>query len=443
MKVCGICNRVYEDHVIVCESDGQRLIRVDREETTQVGPAVDWNGPMAGDVVGSYRLEKQLAEGGMGRIFKATHLSLQRPVAIKFLLPEHAGRADLVRRFFNEARSVNAIQHPHIIDIFDFIEEVDEQGRAQVYMVMEYLDGEDARRRLRRDGPFPPKLLISVAEQVAETLAAAHEAGILHRDLKPDNIFLCRSGKRTDFVKLLDFGAAKAFGHRPGHHLTRPGVAIGTPEYMSPEQIMNQEPDERVDIYGLGCVCYELLTGSVPFRAANVAAVLAKHTNEPPEPIAKRRRVPPSVPAELEQVVLRCMAKAPKDRYADLWAVAEAFRSCATSPASAPPAPTPTEGAELEQVATIADRLEALEEPVDDLQATEPLRAVSTEVGDEAAAKEEPQAELRPLTGDVDSEIASEWDLQPARPDAGKQRALLVILLVAAAAAATALALML
>ncbi|MCA9667931.1 MAG: serine/threonine protein kinase [Myxococcales bacterium] len=327
MRVCTICNRTYPDDAKVCEHDGQKLIRVSRLAATDAGPAIDWDGPMAGDIVGNYRLESLIAEGGMGRIFKATHLRLDRPVALKFLLPEHASRADLVRRFFNEARSVNAIRHPHIIDIIDFVEEVDEEGRALVYMVMEFLEGEDTRKRLRRDGPYPPELVAHVGAQVAETLAAAHDAGVLHRDLKPDNIFLCKSGKRDDFVKLLDFGAAKSFGDRPGHHLTRPGVAIGTPEYMSPEQITNRPMDGRLDAYGLGCVCYELCTGSVPFRAENVAGILAKHTGERPIPPSRRRKVPPPVPPSLERVILRCMEKDPDDRYPDLWAVAEAFQA--------------------------------------------------------------------------------------------------------------------
>ena len=328
MKVCGICSRTYGDDARICVHDGHRLNTVCRNATTGAAPLVDWDGPIAGDIVGKYRLESLIAEGGMGRIFKATHLSLGRPVAIKFILPEHATRADLVQRFFNEARAVNAIHHPHIIDIFDFVEEPDAEGQTQVYMVMEYLDGEDARTRMRRSGPLDPEVVVSIAVQVAETLGAAHDAGILHRDLKPDNVFLCRTGKRDDFVKLLDFGAAKAFGSRHAHNLTRPGVAIGTPEYMSPEQIANQPLDHRVDAYGLGCVCYELLTATLPFSAPNVAGVLALQSTEPPEPINQRRRQPPLVPDELAAVVMRCMEKRREDRYPDLWSVADAFRDC-------------------------------------------------------------------------------------------------------------------
>ncbi|MFH1129758.1 MAG: protein kinase, partial [Pseudomonadota bacterium] len=140
MKVCTICNRVYGDDAAVCANDGQKLISVRRSEPTAVGPIMDWDGPMAGDVVGSYRLESMIAEGGMGQVFKAVHLTLGRPVAIKFLLPEHAKRPDQVQRFFNEARAVNSIRHPHIIDIIDFVQAVTPEGKSHVYMVMEFLD---------------------------------------------------------------------------------------------------------------------------------------------------------------------------------------------------------------------------------------------------------------------------------------------------------------
>ena len=329
MKVCGICNRVYPDDVSVCEHDGQRLIPVRRAAVTSAGPVLDWEGPMPGDLVGNYRLEQMVAEGGMGRVFRATHLSLGRPAAIKFLLPEHATRADLVQRFFNEARAVNAIRHPHIIDIFDFVQESSPDGKARVYMVMELLDGEDARTRLYRAGPFHPRALFSLTLQVAETLAAAHDAGLLHRDLKPDNIFLCNDHGEDDFVKLLDFGAAKAFGERPGHHLTRPGVAIGTPEYMSPEQILNRPLDGRVDAYGLGVVCYELATGSLPFTADKVANLLALHTNEEPEPLHVRRALEPPLPEPFEAVIMRCLAKEPAARCKDLWDLAHQLHACA------------------------------------------------------------------------------------------------------------------
>jgi serine/threonine-protein kinase len=232
-----------------------------------------------------------------------------------------------VQRFFNEARSVNAIKHPHIVEIIDFVHDLNSQDGAYVYMVMEHLEGEDARTRLLNGGPYNPELLISVASQAAKTLAAAHEAGFLHRDLKPDNIFLCRTADRDDYVKLLDFGAAKAFGDRPGHNLTRPGVAIGTPEYMSPEQILGRPLDGRVDCYGLGVVCYELLTGARPFVADKVAELLAMHTRDPPPSIAQMRHVEPPAPPALEQAILRCMAKAPEDRYPDLWAAAQAFEA--------------------------------------------------------------------------------------------------------------------
>lgn len=324
MKACPLCNRVYPNSATVCENDGQRLASVRRNAPTEGAPVVDWEGPLAGDIVGNYRLESLIAEGGMGRIFRAAHLTLGRKVAMKFLLPEHASRADLVQRFFNEARSINAIRHPHILEIYDFVQERSTDGTSKVYMVMEYLDGEDVRIRLAHKRRLSPEVVVNIGSQVAEALAAAHEEGILHRDLKPDNIFLCR--RPHDFVKLLDFGAAKAFGDRPGHDLTRPGVAIGTPEYMAPEQILDVTLDGRVDAYALGIVLYELLCGKVPFSSPKVADVLAMHTQDEPPPIARRTPEAVEVPAALEEVVLRCLRKNPRDRYADLWQVADALR---------------------------------------------------------------------------------------------------------------------
>ncbi len=334
VKVCPLCNRVFGPRVEVCEHDGQRLVRVRRDDTTDGAPVIDWEGPLAGDLVGSYRLESMIAEGGMGRIFRATHLTLGRRVAIKFLLPEHAARPDLVQRFFNEARSVNAIQHPHILEIYDFLQERSPDGRNLVYMVMEHLEGEDVRVRLAREGRLPAGAVVHIGAQVAEALAAAHSGGILHRDLKPDNIFLCR--QPLDFVKLLDFGAAKAFGDRPGADLTRPGVAIGTPEYMAPEQIRNRQLDGRVDAYALGIVLYELLTGEVPFSAAKTAAVLAMHSRREPPRMSERGV---DVPVQLESVILRCLAKDPGDRYPNLEAVGQALRAAVTPMGQAWPAP--------------------------------------------------------------------------------------------------------
>lgn len=321
MKVCPLCNRVFPKAAEVCEHDGQRLVRVRRDDTTDQAPVIDWEGPLAGDVIGTYRLESMLAEGGMGRIFRASHLTLGRRVAIKFLLPEHAARADLVQRFFNEARSINAIRHPHILEIYDFVQQRGPDGPSLVYMVMEHLEGEDLRIRLAREKRLAPQAVVHIGVQVAEALATAHDANIIHRDLKPDNIFLCQ--QPLDFVKVLDFGAAKAFGDRPGADLTRPGVAIGTPEYMAPEQILSRNVDGRVDAYALGVVLYELLTGDVPFSSPNIADVLAMHSRKEAPPMIERGV---EVPPALEAIVQRCLEKDPAARHQDLWALREALR---------------------------------------------------------------------------------------------------------------------
>lgn len=344
MNVCPICNRHYHSGERVCRADGHELLPVQRDGTTAAAPIIDWDGPMAGDVIGAYRLLSLIAEGGMGRIFEAQHLRLGRKVAIKFLLPEHAIRADLVQRFFNEARSVNAIEDPHIVQIFDFVEERKANGPVQVYMVMEYLCGEDARTRLQRERRLLPGAVIDIARQVARALQAAHAVGILHRDLKPDNVFLCRTTSGRDFIKLLDFGAAKAFGSRAEHNLTRPGVALGTPEYMAPEQILARPLDGRVDQYALGIVCFELLHGRPPFHADNVAEVLALQTDAPPPSLPEPARDDGTDWAALQRVIARFLAKAPEQRYPDLETAAQALEGCLRSPLPPPVVAEPPAG---------------------------------------------------------------------------------------------------
>ena len=260
--------------------------------------------------IGSYRILRVLGEGGMGAVYLGEHQALGRLAAIKVLQPALSARADIVQRFFNEARAATAIRDPGIVSIFDFGH--DSAGNA--YIVMELLDGESLDARLARLGRLRADDTMRIGRQVASALAAAHARGIVHRDLKPDNIFLVpdpevAGGERA---KILDFGIAKLATDQGGSH-TQVGSIMGTPAYMSPEQCRGAgEVDARADIYSLGCVLFHVLTGAPPFSGAGMGELLVKHLHEAPPLVSSRVQVPDA----LDRLVARCLAKSPSERYA-------------------------------------------------------------------------------------------------------------------------------
>jgi len=344
MKVCPECARSYSDEAVVCAFDGSPL---------STGSTGSWEGkrgaePIAGDVLGQYRILGKLAQGGMGVIYKAQHVRLGRHVALKVLKPDLVRRSDVVQRFFAEARAVNEIGHPSIVDIIDFVEVVDADPPL-VYMVMELLTGEDLGRRIRARGPLEPAFAAVIADRIADALAATHRVRILHRDLKPENVYLLDSEDGSLKVKLLDFGVAKAFGERKRQDMTDPGSAVGTPAYMAPEQVLELDLDERTDIYALGLLLYEMLTGSVPFHATSYGEVLIKQVKERPESIRRRRSAGTAVPPALERVVMTCLEKEPARRFQNMGQVRAALAAAvdlelpalplASAAAVAPPPP--------------------------------------------------------------------------------------------------------
>lgn len=278
--------------------------------------------PLIGATLGGlYRVERLIGEGGMGRVYEATHAHLGRAYALKVLGEGRADRPDAVKRFLREAKSANRIEHEHIVKVVNF----DEHEEHGVFLVMELLEGENLAERLER-GPLPVDEAIEIAIQTGEALEAAHEAGIVHRDLKPENIFITRK-KGRDFVKVLDFGISKI--KSPEHtdiKLTATDQIVGTPLYISPELARGLSAiDHRTDIYALGVIVYEMLTGTPPFSGENHFQLLYKHGNVAPEP-PSRRSPQAKIPVHVEAAVLRALEKKPADRFATMKEFCEALR---------------------------------------------------------------------------------------------------------------------
>lgn len=281
-----------------------------------------------GRQVGNYRIVDKIAAGGMGVVYRAAHVRLGGEVALKILRPELTGTGSEPTRFINEARAINEIGHHNIVRVLDFIEEGDP---PVVCMAMELLEGETLGTRIYRN-VLEPEEAIDVALQIADALMATHARQLLHRDLKPENVFLVpREGTYGELiapaVKLLDFGVAKGFGDRRVD-LTNPETVLGTPEYLSPEQIRGIPLGPGCDIYGLGLLLYEMLAGAPPFRGLNLGETVLQQVANPPPPISSKRPVGAGpVPAELEALVLRCLAKEPEERFADARALQDALRA--------------------------------------------------------------------------------------------------------------------
>jgi serine/threonine protein kinase len=265
---------------------------------------------MLGERFGSFKAVSRLGQGSMGEVFLAEHQRIARRAAIKVLMPERTRDADTVRRLFIEARATSMIRHPGIVEIYDC--DVHRNGRA--YIVMEYLEGETLAKRLEHVGALPWQVVGRIARRVAEAISAAHHVGIVHRDVKPDNVFLLSITDRPSVaeVKVLDFGLAKLLaGSLVGGAGTMAGSLVGSPTYMSPEQCQGEIVDRRCDIYSLGCVMFEAIAGRPPFIDSRVRDVLAAHVFRTPPALGA---LAPQVPAWLSRLVARMLAKDPDGR---------------------------------------------------------------------------------------------------------------------------------
>ena len=283
--------------------------------------------PQPGDLIADrYELEELVGSGGMSSVFRARDLQLDRLVAIKILLERYAGDPEYLERFRREARAVARLSHPNIVTVID---RGDDDGRQ--YIVFEHVDGENLKELVVRSGRLPVRRALELALAVADGLAFAHEQGLVHRDVKPQNVLLSSEGE----VKVTDFGIARSI--HVDHGVTQTGTVLGTSEYLAPEQASGKPVSPATDEYSLGVVLWELLTGHVPFTGENFVAVALKHVNEPPPSLRERR---PDVSPRLDAAVQRALAKDPERRFPSMAAFAHELRICLAEPegVAAPPA---------------------------------------------------------------------------------------------------------
>ena len=297
MKVCPVCGKEYSDTSTLCPIDASVL---QRDEDPLIGKTL----------AGKYLVESLIKHGGMGAVYRGKHVLMEKTVAIKVLRPSLAVDNEVVARFSREAKAASRISHPHAVSVTDFGE--DEHG--VVFLVMEYLDGRTLKEIIRSEGALALDRIVEIVRQVAGALDAAHQQGVIHRDLKSDNIMLSRTNG-GDWAKVLDFGIAKIQQPHgvPDADITAANLVVGTPQYMSPEQCAQTGPlDARSDIYSFGIILYEMLAGRVPFTGESPTIIMMKQVQDPPPAVLEAR---PDLPAAVADVVTRALAKQPSDRF--------------------------------------------------------------------------------------------------------------------------------
>ncbi len=274
-----------------------------------------------GDLIGNYRILAKLGTGGMGTVFLAEHPLIRKRVALKVIHRELVGNREVVQRFAQEARAVNAIGSPHIVEIHDF----GHTHSGEPFYIMEYLEGRTLAAVIDAERKLAPARAIAITVQLATGLAAAHAAGIIHRDLKPDNLMLIERVGQPEFLKILDFGLAKMFTGGASPALTAAGVVLGTPQYMSPEACESKKDvDHRTDVYAVGVLLYQMVCGRLPFDGQSMGEVMIKQvTQQPPAP----RSLEPSLTPGLEEIIMRCLAKSADARFPTMQALVAALQA--------------------------------------------------------------------------------------------------------------------
>jgi serine/threonine-protein kinase len=302
MSACPTCGGPLADAVGACPACG----------AAPAGAA----DPLVGTTIGErYRVLGLLGRGGMGSVYRVLHMMMQKELALKVLHPELGRLEEVAKRFEREAQSASRLDHEHIIRVTDFGRDRGPAGDL-LFLVMEILEGDSLKQAIQRRGRLAPAAAVGIARQILEALEHAHAAGVVHRDLKPDNVMLVDRVGRADFVKILDFGIAKLTGPSgKAEALTQAGVVFGTPEYISPEQAMGQEADGRADLYAVGVMLYEMLVGSRPFVHDDMVQVLAMHLTQRPRLLRQAAPEAAITPA-LERIVLKALEKKRDDRYA-------------------------------------------------------------------------------------------------------------------------------
>jgi eukaryotic-like serine/threonine-protein kinase len=314
MKFCTACGSEYGDEVLFCNRDGTPL-------RPSGGATTDLVGQIIAD---RYHIQKKLGEGGMGQVYLAEHVKMGRRCAIKIMSPAMMKDPDAISRFNREAANASRIGHPNVCAIYDF----GETPEGLIYLAMEFIEGRSLNSILDEQGTLPLARAASIITQCADALQVAHDLEIVHRDLKPDNIMVV-TGRGKDTVKVVDFGIAKAVGAEGGaQKVTKTGFVVGTPEYMSPEQLAGDPVDGRSDLYSLALVFYRMLTGGSPFPADSQQETMIKRLTDDPLPLATAR---PDVrfPPQLQRVMDRALARSPEDRYASAAELARDIRALA------------------------------------------------------------------------------------------------------------------
>jgi serine/threonine-protein kinase len=379
MKVCPVCGKEYSDTSSLCTLDAEVLQSVD--------------DPLLGQTLAEkYFIEQLIKRGGMGSVYRGKHVMMDKTVAVKVLRPSLAGDDVVVARFSREAKAASRISHPHAVSVTDF----GEAENGVVFLVMEYLDGRTLKDLIRSEGPMPLDRAVEIVRQVSGALDAAHQQGVIHRDLKSDNIMLSQTNG-GDWAKVLDFGIAKI--QQPegvrDNDITAANLVIGTPQYMSPEQCSQTSPiDARSDVYSLGVIVFEMLAGRVPFTGESPTVIMMKQVGDEPPSILEAR---PDLPASIDTLIKKALAKQPSDRFQTAGALSEALTQAADeagASASAKGAPV-ADTVSMAPIGLAADDLDE-ETVVRPRAEVSPVGGVAERVFTRQAKDEAPPASFNP-----------------------------------------------